>query len=122
MRALNQVFLIAGKEWRLLLRNPHALAVLFVMPAVFLLVMSFALKNTLLSQAIALPKAGWVVEDSSSLATIWSNDWIGRNGGERFGSRALLQLGHRRYVFQFRKPVRLTLRDGPRETPALGYE
>ena len=91
MRALNQVFLIAGKEWRLLLRNPHALAVLFVMPAVFLLVMSFALKNTLLSQAIALPKAGWVVEDSSSLATIWSNDWIGRNGGERFGSRALLQ-------------------------------
>lgn len=91
MHALKQIVSIASKEWRLLFRNPHGLAVLFLMPAIFLLVMSFALKNTLTSDDIALPQTGWVVEDSSPLAMQWSNDWIERNGGQRFASRALLQ-------------------------------
>ena len=42
-----QTLAIARKEWRLLLRNPHGLGVLFLMPAIFVLVMSFTLKNTL---------------------------------------------------------------------------
>lgn len=75
----------------MLSRNPHGLAALFLMPAIFLLVMSFALKNTLTSADIALPRTGWVVEDSSPLAMRWANDWIERNGGQRFGSRAQLQ-------------------------------
>jgi ABC-2 type transport system permease protein len=91
MYALKQTLFIASKEWRLLSRNPHGLAVLFLMPAIFLLVMSFALKNTLTSDDIALPPTGWLVEDPSPLAMQWSNDWIERNGGQRFGSRALLQ-------------------------------
>ena len=91
MYALKQTLFIASKEWRLLSRNPHGLAVLFLMPAIFLLVMSFALKNTLTSDDIALPQTGWLVEDPSPLAMQWSNDWIERNGGQRFGSRALLQ-------------------------------
>ena len=69
----------------------HGLAALFLMPAAFLLVMSFALKNTLTAADIALPQTGWVIEDASPLAAHWSSDWIERNGGERFGSRALLQ-------------------------------
>ncbi len=90
MRALQQALVICGKEWRLLLRNPHGLAVLFLMPALFLLVMSFALKNTLTSEDIVLPSTGWVIEDQIALATTWSNDWIERKGGQRFASRALL--------------------------------
>jgi ABC-type multidrug transport system, permease component len=91
VHALKQTVVIARKEWRLLSRNPHGLAALFLMPAIFLLVMSFALKNTLTSADIALPRTGWVVEDSSPLAMRWANDWIERNGGQRFGSRAQLQ-------------------------------
>lgn len=90
MRALKQALFIAGKEWRLLSRNPHGLAALFLMPAAFLLVMSFALKNTLTADDIALPQTGWVIEDASPLAAHWSDDWIERHGGQRFGSRALL--------------------------------
>ena len=36
-----RVLRLAVKEARLLLRNPHGLAVLFVMPAIFVLIMSF---------------------------------------------------------------------------------
>jgi ABC-2 type transport system permease protein len=90
MGALNQAIVIFGKEWRLLLRNPHGLAVLFLMPGIFLLVMSFALKNTLTSEDIALPQTGWVIEEQSPLAANWSNDWIERKGGVRFASRKSL--------------------------------
>ena len=58
MRIVKQALHIAKKEWRLLLRNPHGLAVLFLMPAAFILVMSFALKNTLTSANVELPKTG----------------------------------------------------------------
>jgi ABC-2 type transport system permease protein len=91
MHALKQALSIARKEWRLLLRNPHGLAVLFLMPAIFLLVMSFAWKNTLTSAVIALPQTGWLVEDPSPVAMQWSDDWIARNGGQRFASRQQLQ-------------------------------
>ena len=47
---MRQVARIAVKEWRLLLRNPHGLGVLFLMPAIFVLVMSFTLKNTLIAK------------------------------------------------------------------------
>lgn len=88
---LKQALRIAAKEWRLLLRNPHGLAVLFFMPAAFILVMSFALKNTLTSAQVPFPPTGWVVEDAGPIAAQWSADWIARNGGERFASRAELQ-------------------------------
>src|SRR4029079_14506565 len=90
MRALRQTLLIAGKEWRLLSRNPHGLAALFLMPAIFLLVMSFALKNTLTSADIALPPTGWLVEAPSPLAMRWATDWIERHGGQRSDSRGEL--------------------------------
>jgi ABC-2 type transport system permease protein len=90
MHALKQVLSISIKEWRLLWRNPHGLAAVFLMPAVFLLVMSFALKNTLTSDSIALPPTGWLIENTSPLATRWSKDWIELNGGQPFDSRAQL--------------------------------
>ena len=91
MRALKQSLHIAAKEWRLLLRNPHGLAVLFLMPAIFILVMSFALKNTLTSANVSLPPTGWVIEDGGPIAAHWAGEWIARNGGERFASRTQLQ-------------------------------
>lgn len=36
---------LIGKEWKLLLRDWHALLLLFVMPAIFILVMSLAMQN-----------------------------------------------------------------------------
>lgn len=91
MRGFRQAFHIARKEWRLLLRNPHGLAVLFLMPAAFILVMSFALKNTLSSANVGLPTTGWVLEDTGPAAAQWAREWTLRNGGERFASRAQLQ-------------------------------
>jgi ABC-2 type transport system permease protein len=90
MRTLTQTLHIAAKEWRLLWRNPHGLAVLFLMPAAFILVMSFALKNTLSPVQVPFPSTGWVLEDGGGIARQWSADWIARNGGERFASRAQL--------------------------------
>lgn len=87
---LHQILHLAVKEWRLLARNPHGLAVLFFMPAVFVLVMSFTLKNTLVAR-VDLPVAGWVVEDSHPAAQAWSREWLGRHGGQRYESREALQ-------------------------------
>jgi hypothetical protein len=39
----------------------------------------------------ALPQTGWLVEDPSPVAMQWSDDWIARNGGQRFASRQQLQ-------------------------------
>ena len=87
---LLQIIRIACKEWKLLIRNPHGLAVLFLMPAAFVLVMSFTLKNTLISQ-IDLPKTGWVLEEDSPPALQWAREWHNRYGSERFASRAALE-------------------------------
>jgi len=90
MHKVKQTLHIAAKEWRLLLRNPHGLAVLFLMPAAFILVMSFALKNTL-TAAVEIPTTGWVIEDSGPVAAQWVAEWTSRNGGTRLASRAQLQ-------------------------------
>ncbi|MBS0447474.1 MAG: ABC transporter permease [Proteobacteria bacterium] len=81
---------IAAKEWRLLRRNPHGLAVLFLMPAAFVLVMSFALKNAL-TAAIELPPTGWVVEGDQPIAQQWAGEWIAKHAGTRFDTRRQLQ-------------------------------
>ena len=44
------------KEWRLLLRDAHALLVLFLMPAVFIVIMSLALAEQLDGLAVYLVK------------------------------------------------------------------
>ena len=88
---LIQIFRLAVKEWRLLLRNPHGLAVLFFMPAIFVLVMSFTLKNTLIAR-VDIPVIGWVLEDTGPAATQWTSEWLERYAGRRFETReALLQ-------------------------------
>jgi ABC-2 type transport system permease protein len=87
---------LAAKEWTLLLRNPHGLGVLFLMPAAFVLVMSFTLKNTLVAK-IDLPVTGWVLEDQGAATGQWAGDWLQRHGGRRFDSRDALKeaLKHR---------------------------
>ncbi len=90
MHRLIQMLRLAAKEWRLLSRNPHGLAVLFLMPAIFVLVMSFTLKNTLVSR-IELPDTGWVIEDGTPAAAQWVREWLALHGGQRFASRSALQ-------------------------------
>ena len=43
--ALNQLFAAINKETRIILRDIEALAILFVMPAGFVLIMSLALQD-----------------------------------------------------------------------------
>jgi ABC-2 type transport system permease protein len=88
--ALIQISRLAAKEWLLLLRNPHGLAVLFLMPAVFVLIMSFTLKNTLVAR-VDLPMTGWVLQDKTPVAAQWTREWLGRHGGERFATQGDLQ-------------------------------
>lgn len=85
-----QILAVALKEWRLLSRNLHGLSALFLMPAIFVLVMSFTLKNTLTAK-VDLPLAGWVQEDTSPFAQQWAREWLARHPGPRFASRAELQ-------------------------------
>lgn len=87
---LYQALVIAKKEWTLLLRNPHGLAVLFLMPAVFVLVMSFTLKNTLTTQ-IDMPTTGWLLENDSPQAKRWIQEWLDKYGGEPYDSRDSLR-------------------------------
>ncbi len=91
MRSLIQALHVAGKEWRLLSRNPHGLVVLFLMPAAFILVMSFALQNTLTSAAVELPATGWLVEGAGPIAGRFADGWIERNGGRRYTSQQQLR-------------------------------
>ena len=69
-----RILVLAAKEWRLLLRNPHALATLFVMPALFVLVMSFTLKNTLVAQRKVVRAAGRDTGDAMKLSRDKIND------------------------------------------------
>ena len=88
-RQLIQISRLAVKEWRLLARNPHGLAVLFFMPAIFVLVMSFTLKNTLIAK-VNIPVIGWVLEDKTPAARQWTQEWLERNTGYRFETREAL--------------------------------
>ena len=84
-----QIARLAAKEWRLLLRNPHGLAVLFLMPAIFVLIMSFTLKNTLTAR-VELPATGWVLEDGSACQAM-DERMAGARRRQRFASRKELQ-------------------------------
>jgi ABC-2 type transport system permease protein len=90
IQTARQIARLAAKEWLLLMRNPHGLAVLFLMPAVFVLIMSFTLKNTLVAR-VDLPVTGWVMEDTTAIAGQWAKEWFDRHGGQRFASRDELQ-------------------------------
>jgi len=81
-----KIFRITLKEWKLLLRNHHALIILFIMPSSFVLIMSITLKNSLISQ-INIPIIGWVIEDTGVTASQWAGDWQNRYKGYQFKSR-----------------------------------
>ena len=83
---LHQILMIARKEWTLLFRNPHGLAVLFLMPAIFVLVMSFTLRNTLTTQ-IDMPTTGWVLENGSRQAKLWAQQWLDRYDARMYATR-----------------------------------
>jgi ABC-2 type transport system permease protein len=84
-RQSKRVAALVANEWRLLLRNPHGLGAVFVMPALFLLVMSLTLKNSLVEKQ-PMPLTGWLLLDSGRAAQHWSRLWMDRNGGTVFTS------------------------------------
>jgi len=87
---VRQLYRLAAKEWRLLVRNPHGLAVLFLMPAIFVLIMSLTLKNSLVDRP-PLPTTGWLLEDTSAPAAEWVRQWQSRNPGQVFDSARALE-------------------------------
>jgi ABC-2 type transport system permease protein len=111
-----QVLAIAWKEWRLLSRNLHGLWALFLMPAIFVLVMSFTLKNTL-SAKVDLPLSGWVQEDESPFARQWSHEWLLRHPGTVFADRVALQQALAARQVEAGVVVRTQLLDGTTGRP-----
>jgi ABC-2 type transport system permease protein len=111
-----QILAVAFKEWRLLSRNLHGLSALFLMPAIFVLVMSFTLKNTLTAK-VDLPLAGWVQEDTTPFASQWAREWQARHPGPRFGSRQALQQALATRQVEAGVVVRAPLLDGASGRP-----
>src|SRR5690606_29903896 len=85
-----QLYRLAAKEWRLLARNPHGLAVLFLMPAIFVLIMSLTMKNALVDRP-ALPSTGWVLEDESAPAAQWARQWQAQHPSQTYDSAVALE-------------------------------
>jgi ABC-2 type transport system permease protein len=64
---------LVGKELRVLSRDRHGLAVLFVMPAVFILIMSLALRDTMSPERQARLACLWLDEDGGYFALALSD-------------------------------------------------
>ncbi|MET0029456.1 MAG: ABC transporter permease [Candidatus Thiodiazotropha sp.] len=58
---------VIQKEIRLVLKDPHALLVLFLLPVVFILIMSLALQDRMGGDSQAHPKVGLWIEDPASM-------------------------------------------------------
>jgi ABC-2 type transport system permease protein len=61
------ILALIGKEWRVLARDRHGLAVLFIMPAVFILIMSLALRDAMDPDRATLEYL-WLDQDGSYFA------------------------------------------------------
>ncbi|MEJ2425205.1 MAG: ABC transporter permease [Candidatus Thiodiazotropha sp.] len=61
------LFTVVQKEIRLVLKDPHALLVLFLLPVVFILIMSLALQDRMGGENREHPKVGLWIEDPASL-------------------------------------------------------
>ncbi|MBE0495280.1 MAG: ABC transporter permease [Campylobacterales bacterium] len=94
---------ILKKEWLLLIRNPHALAVLFVMPTVFIVVMSLALENTYAQQYdvkmnVALVGDGTSSRHEALVKSLEANRFFVFTHVEHKNAKEAL-LGDKRYEF-----------------------
>ncbi|MET0089805.1 MAG: ABC transporter permease [Candidatus Thiodiazotropha sp.] len=58
---------VIQKEIRLVLKDPHALLVLFLLPVVFILIMSLALQDRMGGDSQAHPKVGLWIEDPAAM-------------------------------------------------------
>src|SRR5690606_4796319 len=85
-----QLYRLAAKEWRLLARNPHGLAVIFLMPAIFVMIMSLTMKNALVDRP-PLPSTGWVLEDASAPAAQWARQWQAQHPSQTYDSAVALE-------------------------------
>jgi ABC-2 type transport system permease protein len=65
---MTRLFAIAHKEMLLLLRDPHALALLFVMPAVFIIIMSLALQDRFAAHSEVRIDYLWFDADHSEIS------------------------------------------------------
>lgn len=99
------------KEMLALMRDPHALAALFIMPAIFIVVMSLALKNVYAPPMDTLAYSIDVREPSVA-ATRFVEHWQKTHGPARkldADWQALLQRGQLAYVLVLEKDLMPTL-------------
>ncbi len=61
------LFTVVQKEVRLVLKDPHALLVLFLLPVVFILIMSLALQDRMGGKSREHPKVGLWIQDPAAL-------------------------------------------------------
>ena len=95
------------KEMLALLRDPHALAALFVMPALFIVIMSLALKNTY-APPMDKFEYGIAVREPSLAATQFVEHWQASHGPARTLDgdwQAALQRGQLAYVLVLEKEL-----------------
>jgi len=65
---MQRLFAVAHKEMLLLLRDPHALALLFVMPTVFIIIMSLALQDRFAAHSDVKVNYLWLDADNSIIS------------------------------------------------------
>jgi ABC-2 type transport system permease protein len=99
------LFALIQKEFRVLSRDAHALAALFVLPAIFIVIMSMALKDV---YSPRINNLAWAVidQDNSTLSLSLIKQWSQENGApvatpENW--QASLRQGHLKYVLKIEK-------------------
>ena len=85
---MHTFFAVAAKELRILARDRHGLLVLFLMPAVFILIMSLALRDAMDPARAAPLEYGWLDEDGGYFALALSDALAARPGLHRIGAPA----------------------------------
>ncbi|HUS25184.1 MAG TPA: ABC transporter permease [Candidatus Binatia bacterium] len=84
---------LAAKEWRILLRDRQGMAVLFLMPAAFILIMSLALRDALSPTRTGALTVLWLDQDRSYFALALSDALQGHAQLQAVKDDAALQSG-----------------------------
>ena len=116
------LFALVRKECLALMRDPHALAALFLMPAVFIVVMSLALENLYTPPPDRFAYAV-VDRDGSAMAKRLTADWAQRHGAPRALPESVdeaLRRGRLAYVIDLAPGMAQALASpAPADTPVV---
>lgn len=77
---MSRFLALCRKEWRLLLRDPHGLAILFLVPAVFILIMSLALRDAFSANAGIELQIAFDNQDGGALSAAFGDSLLAQSG------------------------------------------